>query len=488
LNSVRVRFAPSPTGELHVGGARTALLNWLFAKSKGGTFLLRIDDTDQERSQGEYLEGIFGSLEWMGLDWDEGPQKGGKYGPYFQSQRLGLYREYVQKLLDEGKAYRCFCTEEELEAGRKEARQKGIPFVYPGKCRDLSQEELSEMGQERETSVVRFSSPGEGSTVIKDEIKGEISFENRYLGDFIILKSNGVPTYNFATAVDELTMEISHVIRAEEHLSNTPLQLLIIQALEGRIPSYAHVPMILAPDRSKLSKRHGATSVEEFKDQGYLPEALVNYLTLLGCPPVEEQEIFTSQEAMDSFSLSKIGKTPAVYDTDKLGWINGHYIREKDLEQLADLSIPFFQDKGLISPQVTDHEKEKLKQVISVSRDRVRTLQELPELCAFFFTDNYPADQETEEKVLNKEDVVPNLQKLVQELKGLDDYQGEHIQSIFKKLSKENQVSPARFIKPARVALSGKASGPELVDIMLVLGKEKTLERLYRVVNAKNKF
>ncbi len=473
-HQIRVRFAPSPTGELHVGGARTALLNWLFARSQEGTFLLRIDDTDWARSQEDYLEGIFHSLQWMGIDWDE--------GPYYQSNRLKLYREKINELLQKGKAYRCFCTEEELNTAREKAKQQGLPFLYPGTCRNMPEDKINELLREKQSFVVRLSSPEEGVTVVEDYIKGEITFENRHLDDFIIMKSNGVATYNFASAVDEISMDITHVIRAEEHLSNTPRQIMAIQALEQRYPYYAHVPMILASDRSKLSKRHGATSVEEFKEQGFLPEALVNYLTLLGWSPPEEEEIFTVEKALNYFSLHQVGKTAAVFDVEKLTWINGHYIREMDLDKLVKFTLPFFQQKGLVPSKPSPEIREQIKEIISVSRDRVKTLQEFPELCAFFFTDHYQIEEDAAENVLNKEETIENLKKVNEALSQLENYTPDQVQQTLKALSKEQQTSPAKFIKPLRAAVSGKTYGPDLANIVTILGKEKTLDRINRTI------
>jgi len=478
LSSIRVRFAPSPTGELHVGGARTAILNWLFARKKQGTFILRVDDTDTDRSERKYVDNILNSFRWLGLDWDEGPGKEGDYAPYYQSERLEWYQKDVERLLENGLAYWCFCTEEDLAKGREEAKAKGVPFVYSGKCRNLSNEKVKELKENNQPAVVRLKSPSEGVTTVQDEIKGEVQFENRYLDDFIILKSNGIPTYNFASAIDDIHMDISHIIRAEEHLSNTPRQLLLMEALGYHPPRFAHVPVILAPDKTKLSKRHGATSVEDFSDKGYLPEALVNYLVLLGWAPPDEEEIFSLETAVKHFSINKVGKTAAVFDTQKLTWINGHYIREADLDRLTELSIPFLQQKELLSSEVSLEEKELVKKVLDVSRDRIKTLEELPELCDFLFTDNFTYHEDAINKVLIREETSTSLKLVYDKISQMEEYTPENIQASFKEIGKENNLSLSKIIKPTRAALSGKLMGPEMNDIMLILGQEKVLERI----------
>jgi glutamyl-tRNA synthetase len=369
---IRVRFAPSPTGSLHIGGARTALFNWLFARHHGGSLILRIDDTDLARSTEESTRGILSALRWLGLDWDEGPDAGGSYGPYFQSQRLELYTKIAQELVDQGRAYYCYCTPEELAERRKQAMAEGKAPRYDGRCRELTSQERIQKENEGHRPAIRLRIPDAGETVVQDFFRGDVVFANDVLDDFIIIKSNGMPTYNFACVVDDAKMQISHILRAEEHLSNTPRQILIYQALGYPLPIFAHVPMILAPDRSKLSKRHGATSVEEFRDMGYLPEALINYLALLGWSPEGEEEILSLPELVRQFTLERVGKTAAVYDVKKLTWMNGHYLNERarkggikdgenrknigfmDLLKPTKLSWPFKKKKG--APKTEDDE------------------------------------------------------------------------------------------------------------------------------------
>ena len=345
---VRVRFAPSPTGYLHIGGARTALFNWLFAKSQGGKLVLRIEDTDQDRLKEDSVSQIITSLKWLGLSWDEGPEVGGPVGPYFQSERFDIYRKYCQQLIDEGKAYYCFCSAEDLAEQREKQRALKQPFHYARTCRDIPPEEAKKRVENGESYSVRIKVPLEGTIGFHDMIHGDIQFDVNQYDDFVIMKSSGIPTYNFAVVVDDHLMGMTHVLRAEEHVSNTPKQLFIYQALGWKAPQFGHMPMILAPDRSKLSKRHGATSVEEFRSQGYLPEAIVNYLTLLGWAPGNDEEIFSLEDTVKVFDFSKMSQKAAVYDVKKLTWMNGQYLSSLPLDHIVEAAIPFFKEKGLV--------------------------------------------------------------------------------------------------------------------------------------------
>ena len=348
MEEVRVRFAPSPTGYLHIGGARTALFNWLFAKKHNGKLVLRIEDTDTERLKEDSVSQILTSLKWLGLNWDEGPEVGGEVGPYYQSERREIYSKVAEQLLEEGKAYYCFCTSEILEAEREKQRAAKQPFRYARTCRDLPVEEAKARAAKGEPYSVRIKIPTEGNLTVHDLIHGDVTFDLTQFDDFVIVKTNGMPTYNFAVVVDDHLMRISHVLRAEEHLSNTPKQVLLYEACGFAVPKFGHMPMILAPDRSKLSKRHGATSVEEFREQGYLPEAIVNYLTLLGWAPGNEEEIFSLQDTVAQFELEKMSKKAAVYDTKKLTWMNGQYLSALPLEAVLPEAKIFFIKSGLV--------------------------------------------------------------------------------------------------------------------------------------------
>jgi glutamyl-tRNA synthetase len=469
---VRVRFAPSPTGELHIGGARTALFNYFFVRSAGGKFILRIDDTDLERSRSDYIDKLIDALHWLGMQWDE--------GPYFQSQRLDIYSSEAERLLLEKKAYRCYCTVEELATGRELARAENRPFLYPGTCRNLSPEKEDAFLKDGRGVVIRLLTPDKGTTIVQDEIRGEVSFENSDLDDFIIIKSNGLPTYNFASIVDDLKMEISHVIRAEEHLSNTPRQILCAAALGYKLPVFAHVPMILAPDRSKLSKRHGATSVEEFRADGFLPEALINYMTLLGWSPGGDKEIFSIDETVSTFKLQKVNKTAAIYDTAKLTWMNSHYIKEFDLDKLAQMAFPFFVAKGLINEELSDVETVYYKAVVDAVRERAKTLVELPEAAAYFFVDLFEYDEKGLKKVFVKEGTAELLRSAAGEMRLLDIFNRETTEKSYNSLSEALGIPLGQLIQPTRLAITGRMGGPGLFEIMELLGRDKTAARLER--------
>ncbi len=472
MSEVRVRFAPSPTGELHIGGARTALFNYLFVCKLNGKFVLRIDDTDLERSRSDYIDKLIASLQWLGLDWHE--------GPYYQSNKLEEYTREAKRLVDEKKAYRCYCSLESLADGRSTARRESKAYLYPGSCRKLSAEEEEVYRKEGKSPVIRLITPDKGVTVVKDEIRGEVSFENTDIDDFIIIKSNGLPTYNFASIVDDLKMDISHVIRAEEHLSNTPRQQLCATALGYNVPIFAHVPMILAPDRSKLSKRHGATSVEEFYCEGHLPEALINYMALLGWSPGGggEEEIFTLEEMVERFDLKKVTKTAAIYDINKLGWMNSHYMRVYDLDKLAEAALPFFEQKKLFKTPLNNKDYDYLKQVIATVRERARTLVELADASFYFYYDPSTYDEKGVQKHFLKENTVEIMRQTAAKLRQIESFDKEDVESLYRSLSEELGISTGRLIHPTRLALTGRTAGPGLFEIMALLGREKTVDRL----------
>ncbi|HAA89655.1 MAG TPA: glutamate--tRNA ligase [Peptococcaceae bacterium] len=483
LSNVRVRFAPSPTGSLHIGGARTALFNWLFARHHQGKFIIRIDDTDLERSTIESAQEIISALKWLGLDWDEGPEVGGPYGPYFQSERLKEYEKAAHHLLARGLAYYCYCTPEELQKRRQEALAAGRAPRYDGRCRHLSREERIKLEREGRKPVIRFRIPEKGTTVVNDLIRGDVSFDHEILDDFIIIKSNGIPTYNFACVIDDIKMKITHILRAEEHLSNTPRQILIYQALEEPLPAFAHLPMILAPDRSKLSKRHGATSVEEFRDQGYLPEALLNYLALLGWSPEGEQEILSLSEMVRQFSLERVAKTAAIYDIKKLTWINGHYLNEADLDRVTKLAIPFLQKRKLVPEEISEELYHYIKEVVGLVRTRVKTLEEVAEAAEYFFTDDFSYDEKGVQKHFQQPGAAEILKAAKECLEKLDSFDLESVEKAYRELSAAIGVKTGEIIHPTRLALSGRTMGPGLFEMMVLLGKEKTIQRLSRAID-----
>jgi glutamyl-tRNA synthetase len=477
LSEIRVRFAPSPTGELHIGGARTALFNYLFSHRHRGTFILRIDDTDFERSKVEYVEKLLLAMKWLGLGWDE--------GPYYQSKRMIYYQSEASRLISEGKAYRCYCSIDELEAGRNAAKKENKAYHYPGTCRNLAPNEEERLIAKGEQPVIRLMTADQGETVVRDLIRGEVHFDNSGLDDFIIVKSSGQPTYNFASVIDDWKMKISHVIRAEEHLSNTPRQILCALALGYVLPAYAHVPMILAPDRSKLSKRHGATSVEEFRSLGFISEALINYMALLGWSPGagdEESDIYNLDQMCDLFSLDKVNKTAAIYDTEKLTWMNGHYMRNYDLEQLTQFARPFFVKKGYISENATKSELEYLQKVIGVVRERAKTLVELADVAFYFFDDIFTYDQKGVEKAFKKEGIEDHLINIGKLLENVEVFDHHSTEAIFKKYSEQKGDSIGKTIQPVRLAITGLTGGPGLFEIMELLGRERTVKRIERAV------
>lgn len=481
MSEVRVRFAPSPTGYLHIGGARTALFNWLFARKMGGKLILRIEDTDTERLKEDSVSQILTSLKWLGLNWDEGPEAGGDCGPYYQSERRELYSKYAQQLLDEGKAYYCFCTPADLEAEREKQRAAKQPFRYARTCRDLDPEVAKARAAAGEPYSVRIKIPTEGSITVHDLIHGDVTFNMDQFDDFVIVKSNGMPTYNFAVVVDDHLMGMTHVLRAEEHLSNTPKQLLIYEALGFEPPKFGHMPMILAPDRSKLSKRHGATSVEEFRAQGYLPEAIINYLTLLGWGPGDEREIFTLEETVKLFELEQMSKKAAVYDTKKLTWMNGQYLSELPLEKILPEAETFFIKDGLVTKEWLAENKEYFAKLVDTVRVRVKTLQEVADASAYFFKDVEVYDEKGVAKHF-KPEAAELLEKCIAALEADEVFDLTSTEAIYNKIAADNGLALGKVIHPTRLALTGRTVSPGMFDVMVLLGKEKTLARMRKAV------
>ncbi|HEY8495826.1 MAG TPA: glutamate--tRNA ligase [Limnochordales bacterium] len=482
MKEVRTRYAPSPTGYLHVGGARTALFNWLFARHHGGTFVLRIEDTDLVRSTEESTRAIIEALKWLQIDWDEGPGVGGPYGPYVQSERLEIYRKYAERLLAEGKAYRCYCTPEELKVRREQLLAQGKAPMYDRHCLHLSETERERLAKER-PSVIRFLSPDEGEVRFHDHIRGECVFENKVLDDLVILKSDGWPTYNFAVVVDDHLMRISHVIRGEDHLTNTARQIQLYQALGWEVPEFAHVPLILGTDRTRLSKRHGAVSVGHYRDEGFLPEAMVNYLALLGWSYDDRTEIFTREQLIEYFSLERVSKHGAIFDLKKLEWMNGVYIREMPLERLAELAHERLSAAGLVPKELDDALRQRLVQIMEPLQTRIKTLGEIVPSTRFFFTDDLEFDENAVKKFLHR-DYVPGLfARLIARLLELDPWDGAGIEQLFKGLAEEYNAKLGDVIQPARVALTGTSVSPPIHDVIFILGRERTVERLRRGVD-----
>lgn len=467
-----MRFAPSPTGHLHVGGARTALFNWLFARGNGGTFVLRIEDTDRARSTDESERAVLEDLKWLGLTWDEGPGAGDSHGPYRQSERLDIYGEHADRLLAEGKAYRCYCTDEELEDKRKQALAGGEVPQYDGTCRDLTEDERAERERDGRAAVVRMRAPVRDVTV-SDLVRGDVEFKKEMLGDFIIMRSDGRPTYNFAVVVDDALMEITHVIRAEEHLPNTMRQVLLYEALGYELPAFAHVSLIVDKDRSKLSKRRGATSVAEFRDQGYLPGGLVNYLALLGWSPPEGEEVMSLAELTEKFDLARVSPSPAAFDEDKLDWVNSHHLREEPLADVAVLAVRFAETHGLIEPDFA-----RFEAMVDLAREGLSKLSDLPDAISFFFDGDLEVEDEAREW-LSQDDAKQLLTSLVRRLRESD---GEMDAGVFKAAlkaaGKDAGVKGKDLFMPVRSALTGRTHGPALGEVAVVLGRGRVVERL----------
>ncbi len=481
MEEMRLRFPPSPTGKIHIGNMRTALFNWLWARKNNGTLVLRIEDTDLERSTKEFEDIIMKELNWLGLDVDEGVGVGGEYGPYRQSERVEIYREYADKLLVEGKAYYCFCTPEELQEMREEAARKGEMPRYNGHCRNLSPEEEEEYIKAGRKPVIRFKIPGqEQEIVLNDLIRGEIKFSPDVLDDFIIFKSDGMPTYNFAVVIDDALMKISQVIRGEDHISNTPKQILLYKALGFPVPEFAHLPLILDENRAKLKKRSDSDAiyVGEFRQKGYLPEALFNFLSLVGWSSKDEQEIMSREEIISRFDIADVNKSSAVFDVEKLNWMNGKYIREADLDRILELSLPYLQEAGLVGEEISGEEYQWLKKVIDVARRGVDYLSQIPAETELFFKELEYEDKEKAIEEFRDEEVELVFTSLKDKLKALTDFNQDSINDIFKEIRKELGVKPRKIYHPVRLALTGKNSGPELSDIIYIFGLEEVEKRL----------
>ncbi len=463
MDKPRVRFAPSPTGYLHIGGARTALFNWLWARRTGGTFILRIEDTDQGRSTKEAEAAIFEGLRWLGLDWDEGPEVGGPHGPYFQMERLDLYEAHAEKLVAEGKAYACYCTREELEAGRRQAEAEKRQYRYPGTCRDKPYDRSR-------PHVVRFRVPEQGATSWDDLVKGPISTPHDTLQDEVILRSDRVPLYNFGAVVDDVTMKVNLVGRGDDHVNNTARQILMYRALGYPVPTFAHFPMILGADKTRLSKRHGATSVTAYRDMGYLPQAVVNYLVRLGWSH-GDQEIFAMDELVKLFDMRDVGQTAGVFNPDKMAWVNHEWLKKLSDEELARRALPYFRAAGL--PAQDD---AKLRHVCAVARERARTFGEYVQQFRYFY-EPPRLDPKAKDKFLTK-DTKPVLEAIRAGIAALPSLDTGPLEALFQGEAQRRGLGLGKIAQPVRVALTGGTASPGMYDVVQILGKEETLRRL----------
>lgn len=484
MSKMKVRFAPSPTGPFHIGGARSALFNWLLARREGGTFLLRIEDTDLVRSTRESEENIKAALKWLGMDWDEGIDVGGDNGPYRQTERLDIYKEVTDRLIAEGKAYYCYCTEEELEAERQAQLARGETPKYNGHCRHLTEEQRAAYETEGRKPTVRLRVPLNETVAFDDMVRGHVSFESNGIGDFVIVKSDGIPVYNYAVVIDDHTMEVTHVIRAEEHLSNTPRQIVIYNALGWDVPTFGHISLIMGKDGKKMSKRHGATSVEQYKNLGYLPEAINNFLALMGWAPEGEQELFTTEELIKNFSMDRVAKNPAVFDIDKLNWINFNYMKKLTDEELYTLCLPSLQEAGYASAQPDEAEKARLTMLCVCLKDHISYGAQIKEEAAMFFTDSISIDEEHRDDikaVLAEESCPTVLAAFSDKLKAMDEVTPEQVKAAIKAIMKETKLKGKFVFMPIRVAITGQMHGPDLNYIVPLLGRDTVLARLASV-------
>ncbi len=479
MKNVRVRFAPSPTGHLHIGASRTVLFNWLFARSQNGVFILRIEDTDRSRSAVEYEQSIIEDIKWLGLNWDEGPEVGGDYGPYYQSKRGELYKKMAIELLEKELAYRCYCTEDELERNRKGALERGVMPKYDGRCRNLTPEDEQRLISEGRKPTIRFRIP-KRKIVVHDLVKGDVEFDSDVIGDFVLIRSDGMASFNFAVVIDDATMKITHVIRGEDHLANSARHILLFEALGYPVPKFAHNSMALGPDHAKLSKRHGATSIGEYRKQGFLPSALVNYLVLLGWSSSDGREIFTPQELIQAFSIDRISKSPAIFDIDKLKWINGQHIRRLPLKKLTSLVLPYLKEAGYIASEPSIEEIAWIEKVVEAVQTNLVTLSDVVKSAKLFFEEKLDYSEDALE--ILKGEQIPTVLKILKEvLEKEDKIDIDMAKVLLKEVAgrlKMKNIKGKGTYHPIRAALTGRISGPELFYVISVLGKEKCLERI----------
>ena len=480
MDEIRVRIAPSPSGNLHIGTARTALFNYLYAKKVGGKFVLRIEDTDLERSNSAYTQNIYDSLKALGLNWDEGPDVGGNYGPYQQSQRFDIYPKYAQMLIDKGYAYECYCTQEELDAEKELSIAQKRAHVYSGRCQHLTEEQKAQYRAEGRKPSIRFKVPKDRKIVFNDMVKGELDFDSNLIGDFVIMKSNGTPTYNFAVVIDDMEMKISNIIRGEDHISNTPKQILIYEALGAKVPQFGHLGMILAPDRSKLSKRHGATAVSEFVEKGYLTEALINFVALLGWAPSDGVEIKSLEEIVADFRINEVSSSNSVFEYDKLNWMNGQYIKKMPIPELTKRIMPY-----LSKYDTSIYDVKTLERIVEVTREPLTVLSEITDSVKYFFGDDVEYEGDVVEKHIKSELGIKVLKKAMEEFDSwaFDDEEKLHEQlADFRAYFKEQGIKPKETMWAIRAAVTGRTFGADMVAILLILGKDRVRARLEKAV------
>ncbi|EKF36413.1 glutamate--tRNA ligase [Bacillus xiamenensis] len=481
-NEVRVRYAPSPTGHLHIGNARTALFNYLFARSQGGKFIIRIEDTDQKRNVEGGEESQLRHLQWLGIDWDESIDKDGGYGPYRQSERNDIYKKYYDELLEKDLAYKCYCTAEELEEEREAQIARSEMPRYSGKCSHLSKEEEDKLIAEGREPSIRFRVPKGEMIKFNDMVKGDISFETDGIGDFVIVKKDGTPTYNFAVAVDDHLMKMTHILRGEDHISNTPKQIMVFNAFGWDVPLFGHMTLIVNENRKKLSKRDESIIqfIEQYKNLGYLPEALFNFIALLGWSPVGEEELFTKEQFIDIFDVNRLSKSPALFDMHKLKWVNNQYVKALDLDQVVALTLPHLQKAGKVSEQLTEEENTWVRKLISLYHEQLSYGAEIVELTELFFKEQIEYNQEAKE-VLAEEQVPEVMASFAGQLERLESFTSDEIKAAIKAVQKETGHKGKKLFMPIRVAVTGQTHGPELPQSIELLGKETVLNRIKQI-------
>ncbi|EDW20404.1 glutamate--tRNA ligase [Bacillus sp. FSL K6-4563] len=481
-NEVRVRYAPSPTGHLHIGNARTALFNYLFARSQGGKFIIRIEDTDQKRNVEGGEESQLRHLQWLGIDWDESIDKDGGYGPYRQSERNDIYKKYYDELLEKDLAYKCYCTAEELEEEREAQIARSEMPRYSGKCSHLSKEEEDKLIAEGREPSIRFRVPKGEIIKFDDMVKGDISFETDGIGDFVIVKKDGTPTYNFAVAVDDYLMKMTHILRGEDHISNTPKQIMIFNAFGWDVPLFGHMTLIVNENRKKLSKRDESIIqfIEQYKNLGYLPEALFNFIALLGWSPVGEEELFTKEQFIDIFDVNRLSKSPALFDMHKLKWVNNQYVKALDLDQVVALTLPHLQKAGKVSEQLSDEENTWVRKLIALYHEQLSYGAEIVELTELFFKEQIEYNQEAKE-VLAEEQVPEVMASFAGQLERLESFTPDEIKAAIKAVQKETGHKGKKLFMPIRVAVTGQTHGPELPQSIELLGKETVLNRIKQI-------
>jgi glutamyl-tRNA synthetase len=479
---LRVRFAPSPTGYLHIGGARTALFNWLYARRHGGTFVLRIEDTDTERSSWEMVAGIVDGLRWLGLDWDEGPDVGGPHAPYFQSQRISRARTLADQLIQRGRAYYCYCSSETLQQKRQAAEAAGGGWIYDRTCCDLAASDIAAREAARNPRAIRFKVPP-GTTSFTDLVHGPIAFNNANIEDFVILRSDGQPTYHLSVVADDMDMAITHVIRGDDHISNTPKHVLLFDAFDAAPPRFAHVPLILGPDKKRLSKRHGATSVMEYSRLGYLPEAMVNFLSLLGWSPGDDRELFTRDELIAAFTLEGISGGNAVFNPEKLDWFNQQHILRLPIDELARRVEAELTEAGLWSSDLSGSRREWFYRVLELVRPRVKKLDQFVQELRPFLQKDVEYDQAAVQKHLGKPEVGASLTAFADTLTTINPFNSAELESSLRSFAESRGVKAATLIHAARVAVTGRAVSPGLFDVLELLGRERVTERVRHAIN-----